>query len=56
MVVIGIVPMFPALILPIVFPSQAIIIDILIASATLLVSLALLLSIGRLILREKLLP
>jgi hypothetical protein len=39
-----------------VFPSYAIVIDILIAAVTLLVSLALLLSIGRLILREKLLP
>jgi len=55
-VVIGIIPMFPALILPLVFPSYAIVIDILIAAVTLLVSLALLLSIGRLILREKLLP
>ena len=55
-VVIGIIPMFPALILPLVFPSHAIVIDLLIAAATLLVSLALLLSIKRLILREKLLP
>ncbi len=55
-VVIGIVPMFPALLLPIAFPSYAIVVDLLIAVITLLVSLALLLSIGRLILREKLLP
>lgn len=55
-VVIGVIPMFPALILPLIFPSYAIGIDILIAAVTLLVSLALLLSIGRLILREKLLP
>jgi len=55
-VVIGVIPMFPALILPLIFPSYAIVIDILIAALTLLVSLALLLSIGRLILREKLLP
>ena len=55
-VVIGIIPMFPALILPLVFPSLAIVIDLLIAVATLLVSLALLLSIKHLILREKLLP
>jgi hypothetical protein len=55
-VVIGIIPMFPALILPLVFPSHAIVIDLLIAAATLLVSLALLLSTKRLILREKLLP
>jgi len=55
-VVIGVIPMFPALILPLIFPSHAIVIDILIAAVTLIVSLALLLSIGRLILREKLLP
>jgi hypothetical protein len=55
-VVIGVIPMFPALILPLIFPSQAIVIDILIAAVSLLVSLSLLLSIGRLILREKLLP
>ena len=55
-VVIGIIPMFPALVLPLVFPSQAIVIDLLIAAATLLVSITLLLSIKRLILREKLLP
>jgi hypothetical protein len=55
-VIIGIIPMFPALILPLVFPSYAIIIDALIAAATLLVSLALLLSVRSLILREKLLP
>jgi hypothetical protein len=55
-VIIGIIPMFPALILPIVFPSHAIVIDISIAVVTLLVSLVLLISISRLILREKLLP
>ncbi len=55
-VIIGIIPMFPALILPLVFPAFAVVIDILIAVATLLFSLALLLSIRRLILREKLLP
>ena len=55
-VVIGIIPMFPALILPLAFPTYAIVVDLLIAVITLLVSLALLLSIGRLILREKLLP
>jgi len=55
-VVIGIIPMFPALILPLVFPAYAIIIDLLIAVVTLVISLLLLLSIGRLILREKLLP
>jgi hypothetical protein len=55
-VIIGIIPVFPALILPLVFPSHAIVIDISIAVVTLLVSLALLLSTSRLILREKLLP
>lgn len=53
---IGVIPVFPALILPIIFPSYALIIDILIAAVTLLASTGLLLSIGRLILREKLLP
>ncbi len=55
-VVIGIIPMFPALILPIVFPAYAIIVDLTIAAITLLASSALLLSTGRLIRREKLLP
>ena len=55
-VIIGIIPMFPALILPIIFPSHAIIIDISIAIVTIIVSLVLLLSISRLILKEKLLP
>jgi hypothetical protein len=55
-VVIGIIPMFPALILPLVFPSYAIVIVISIAVITLLVSLALLLFSSHLILREKLLP
>jgi hypothetical protein len=55
-VIIGIIPMFPALILPLMFPSHAIVVDISIASITLLISLTLLLSINRLILREKLLP
>jgi hypothetical protein len=55
-VVIGIIPMFPALILPLAFPEYAVIIDLLIAAVILLISVALLLSIGRLILREKLLP
>jgi hypothetical protein len=55
-VVIGIIPMFPALILPIAFPTYAIIVDLTIAAITLLASLALLLSTGRLIRREKLLP
>ncbi len=55
-VVIGIIPMFPALILPLAFPTYAIAIDLLIAVVTLAVSFVLLLSISRLILREKLLP
>ncbi len=55
-VIIGVVPMFPALILPLAFPSYAIVIDLTIAAITLLASLALLLSTGRLIHREKLLP
>ena len=55
-VIIGVVPMFPALILPLAFPTYAIIVDLTIAAITLLASLALLLSTGRLIRREKLLP
>lgn len=55
-VVIGIIPMFPALILPMVLPTYAIIIDVLIAAVVLVVSLALLLSVSRLVMREKLLP
>jgi len=55
-VIIGVVPMFPALILPLAFPSYAMVIDLTIAAITLLASLALLLSTGRLIHREKLLP
>jgi len=55
-IIVGIVPMFPALILPLIFPLYAIVIDSLIAAVILLISLALLMSVGRLILREKLLP
>ena len=55
-VIVGVVPMFPALILPLVFPTYAIVVDLAIAAITLLASLALLLSTGRLIRREKLLP
>jgi hypothetical protein len=55
-VIIGIIPVFPALILPLVFPSYALVIDISIAAVTLLGSIVLLLSIDRFILREKLLP
>ncbi|MEJ2240838.1 MAG: hypothetical protein P8Y18_01665 [Candidatus Bathyarchaeota archaeon] len=55
-VIVGIIPMFPALILPLVFPTYAIAIDLTITAITLFTSLALLLSTSRLILREKLLP
>jgi hypothetical protein len=55
-VVIGVIPMFPALLLPIVFPTYAIIVDLTIAAITVLASLALLMSTSRLIRREKLLP
>jgi hypothetical protein len=55
-VIIGIIPIFPALILPLVFPAYAIVVVLTIGAVTLLASLALLLSIGRLIRREKLLP
>jgi len=55
-VIIGVVPMFPALILPLVFPTYAIVVDLTIAAITLIISLAMLFSTGRLILREKLLP
>jgi hypothetical protein len=55
-VIVGIIPMFPALILPLAFPTYAIIVDLTIAAIILLASLALLLSTGRLIRREKLLP
>lgn len=55
-IVIGVIPMFPALLLPILFPSYAIVSVISIAVVTSLFSLALLLSGNRLILREKLLP
>jgi hypothetical protein len=55
-VVVGIIPMFPALILPLVFPAFAIIVDLTIAAVTIVASLALLLSVSRFIRREKLLP
>jgi hypothetical protein len=55
-IIVGVIPMFPALILPLAFPTYAIIVDLTIAAITLLASLALLLSTGRLIRREKLLP
>ena len=55
-VIVGVIPMLPALILPIVFPAFAITVDLSIAAIMLIASLALLLSVDRLILREKLLP
>jgi hypothetical protein len=55
-VIVGVIPMFPALLLPLVFPTYAIMVDLTIAAITLFASLALLLSTGRLILREKFLP
>jgi hypothetical protein len=55
-VIIGIIPMFPTLLLPIIFPAYGIVVDLTIAAITLLASIALLLSLGRLIRREKLLP
>jgi hypothetical protein len=55
-IIVGIVPMFPALLLPIAFPTYAIAVDLTIAAITLLASLALSLSTSRLIRREKLLP
>ena len=55
-VIVGIIPVFPALILPFVFPQYALIVDISIAAVTSLASVGLLLSIGKLIMREKLLP
>jgi hypothetical protein len=55
-VIVGVAPMFPTLILPLVFPTYAIVVDLTIAAITLLASFGLLLSTGRLIRREKLLP
>jgi hypothetical protein len=55
-VIVGIIPMFPTLILPLVFPAYGIIVDLSIAVITLIASLTLLFSASRLILREKLLP
>ncbi len=55
-IIVGIIPMFPALLLPLAFPTYAIIVDLTIAAITLLASIVLLLSTGRLIRREKLLP
>jgi hypothetical protein len=55
-IAIGMVPVLPALLVPFIFPSYALVIIISIAIVTLLFSLGLLLLSGRLIPREKLLP
>ena len=55
-VVVGVVPMFPALLLPLAFPMYALVVDLIIAAVTFVASIALLLSTSRLIRREKLLP
>ena len=55
-IAIGMVPVLPALMVPFIFPSYALVIIISIAIVTLLISLGLLLLSGRLIPREKLLP
>ena len=53
---IGVIPMIPALMVPLLLPSYAMIIVIMIAAITSLFSLGLLLLSSRLIPREKLLP
>jgi hypothetical protein len=55
-IIVGVIPMFPALLLPLAFPKYAIVVDLAIAAIIMLASIALLLSTGRLIRREKLLP
>ena len=55
-IAIGMVPVLPALMIPFILPSYALIIIISIAVVTLLISVGLLLLSGRLIPREKLLP
>ena len=55
-IIVGIIPMFPALLLPLAFPTYAVFVDLTIAAITLIASLALLISSSRIILREKLLP
>ena len=55
-IIVGVVPMFPALLLPLAFPKYAIVVDLAIAAIIMLASIGLLLSTGRLIRREKLLP
>jgi hypothetical protein len=55
-IAIGMVPVLPALMVPFIFPSYALVIIISIAVVTLMFSLGLLLLSSRLIPREKLLP
>jgi hypothetical protein len=55
-IIVGIVPIMPSLFLPLLLPSMAAILDLAIASATILISVALLISAGRILLRERLLP
>jgi hypothetical protein len=55
-IAIGMVPVLPALMVPFIFPSYALVIIVSIAVVTLLISLGLLLLSGRLIPREKFLP
>jgi hypothetical protein len=55
-VIVGILPVMPALVLPMLNPSLATILDGAIAAIIGLISLALLLSAGKLISREKMLP
>ena len=43
-VVVGVVPMFPALLLPLAFPTYALVVDLIIAAVTFVASIALLLS------------
>ncbi len=55
-VVVGVIPMFPSLLLPIVFPLYAVYIDLAVAASVAIAALTLLFSVSRLIQREKLLP
>jgi hypothetical protein len=55
-IILGVVPILPSLLLPLVLPSLATVLELAIAAMTILISIGLLLSAGKLILREKLLP
>jgi hypothetical protein len=55
-IAVGILPVIPALVLPLLNPSLATILDGAVAASIGLISLALLLSAGKLISREKMLP